>query len=96
MDERCGSQFNLSGNAVPVALCLVGNAMGILSYANILDAVVYLDGNDVLFAELDQRCHIILMRNAERHLMTSLLAVHKDCRLYVWPLQEEGDMLLLP
>ena len=35
------TQFNESGYAVPVALGLVGDAVAVLPYADILDTVIY-------------------------------------------------------
>jgi hypothetical protein len=48
---RCGAQFDTACDAIPVALRLVGNAVGVLSDADVLDAVIDADGNLVVTTE---------------------------------------------
>lgn len=44
---RDDSELDAPGNAVPVALRLVGDAVGVLSHADVLDAIIDIDGNGV-------------------------------------------------
>ena len=63
--HRRGTQFDTTGDTIPVTLCLVGHTMGVLSYTDILDAVIYKDSNLVVFPCLEVRRDIILVRRGE-------------------------------
>ena len=89
-------QFDASYDTVPVALGLVSNAMRVLSDADILDTVIYLDGYLVLFAQADVFGYIILMGYGETHLVTYLLAVDIDGGLDMRSFQEQGNTLFAP
>ena len=55
-------QFDTSHDTIPVALRLIGNAMGILSHADVLNTVIDADSNRVTLAAIDIICNIIAMR----------------------------------
>ena len=88
-------QFNAPRNAVPVALRLVGHAVRVLSYADVLDAVVHADGDVVLLAKLDVVGDVVAVGHRQRRLVAYLLAVHVDGCLDVRTLQEQRDALVL-
>ena len=96
VDERGSPQLDAPGDAIPVALCLVGDAVGVLSYTYILDAVVDLDGDGILATGLQQRRDIVLMGHTERQLMASLTTVDEDCGLDVRTLEVESYITVLP
>ena len=54
-------QFDASDDTIPVALRLVGHAMGILADANVFDAVVDTDANGVLSTEANERGDVVLV-----------------------------------
>ena len=60
--HRRGTQFDTTGDTIPVTLCLVGHTMGVLSYTDILDAVIDTDGDLILPPCLDVGRDIILVR----------------------------------
>ena len=89
-------QLNAAHDAVPVALRLVGDAVGVLSHADILDAVIYTDENLVGGTRLDVRRHVVAMGCRERQLVAHGLAVDIDGGLNVGTLQIERDATVLP
>ena len=93
---RTRLQFDTSHDTIPVALCLVGHAMRVLSHAYILDTVVHLDKDIILLTQTDLFRHIIPMGHGETHLMSHLLAVDEDGGLYMRSFEEERDALSLP
>ena len=93
---RLGPQFHPSGDAVPVALRLVGHAMRVLSHTHILDTVIHTDSDGVTLTRHQLFGHIKLMGRRERHLVAYVLAVDKDKGLDMRTLQEECDALALP
>ncbi len=60
-----GLQFNASCDAVPVALRLVGDAVGVLSHAYVLDAVIDFNSDDVATSHFHVFGHIIDMRGGK-------------------------------
>ena len=96
VNRRCGAQFYAPGDAVPVALGLVGYAVGVLSDADVLDTVVNTDGNLVVVAEAEVRGDVILMRDGKAHLVAYRVTVDDDGGLDVRTLEEEGDLLAAP
>ena len=50
IEQRGGLQFDAPHDAVPVALCLVGHAVGVGSHAHVFDSVVHAYGQCVLAA----------------------------------------------
>ena len=93
---RCGAQFDTACDAIPVALRLVGNAVGVLSDADVLDAVIDADGNLVVTTEAQVGGDVVLMRNGEAHLVAYFVAVDDDGGLDVRAFEEEGDALSFP
>ena len=77
--------------AVPIALRLVSHRVRILTYADILYAVIDTDGNLILASGLDKPRDIVLMRRGQAHLMPHLTTVDKHRRLYVRTLQIEHN-----
>ena len=96
VDKGRGTQLDAASNAVPVALGLIGDAMRVLPYTDVLDAVVDADGNLVLAAKAQVGRDVILMRHGEGHLVAYLIAVDEDGGLDVRALEEEGDTLTAP
>jgi hypothetical protein len=89
-------QPHVARNAIPAALRLIGDAMGILSDADILDAVVYADGNLVVAAEPHERCDVELVGYAQRRVAAGRIAVNEDVGLDVRALQMEDDAAAAP
>ena len=89
-------QLHASDDAVPVALRLVGDAMGVLSDADVLDAVIDADGYLVALAGADDLRQVVAVGYGERHLVAHFDAVDKDGGLDVRPLEQQGDVLALP
>ena len=56
-----GLQLNTSHDAVPVALCLVGHRVGVLSHTDVLNTIIDTDGYLVALPSTDVFRHIILM-----------------------------------
>ena len=54
-------QFDASDDTIPVALRLVGDAMGVLADANVFDAVVNTDANGVLATKANERSDVVLV-----------------------------------
>ena len=96
VDKGRGTQLDAACYAVPVALGLIGDAMRVLAYADVLDAVVDADGNLVLVAEAQVGRDVILMRHGEGHLVAYFFAVDEDGGLDVRALEEKGDPLTAP
>ena len=90
------AEFHPSDDTVPIALRLVGDAVGVLSDADILDAVVHTDGNGIALARDEALCHIVLMGSGERHLVPHLPAVDIDGGLNMGAFQEERHTLVSP
>ena len=90
------AEFHPSDDTVPIALRLVGDAVGVLSDADILDAVVHTDSDGVALAGKEALCHIVLMGCGERHPMPHLYAVDIDGGLDMRTFQEERHTLVLP
>ena len=88
-------QFDASGDTIPVALCLVGHAVRVLTHADVLDAVVDTDGNGVIGTEADILRYVVAVGDRERHVMANLLTVDENGGLDVWTLQKECDALML-
>ena len=86
---RDDSELDAPGNAVPVALRLVGDAVGILSHADVLDAVIDIDGDGVGAPGTDEVCDIVLMGRGERQLAAHAAAVDIDGGLNMRSLEEE-------
>ena len=82
--------------AVPIALRLVGDRVRILADANILDAVVHLDIDNVLTTIYQIRCNIVLMRYRQRRLMVYRLTVDNEGGFYMRTFHEQNDMASLP
>ena len=95
-DEGLAAQLDAAGDAVPVTLRLVGDAVTILSHADILDAVIDADGELVVATIAEVGRDIVLMRCGEGHLVAHLTAVDEDGGLDMRTLQEEGDTLSAP
>ena len=98
-DGRCRlarAQFDAPDDAVPVALRLVGHAVGILSDAHILDPVVDADADGVPAAEAHEGRDVVLVGCGERQLVTHLPAVDEDGGLDVGTLEEEHDGTFAP
>ena len=93
---RDDSELDAPGNAVPVALRLVGDAVGILSHADVLDAVIDIDGNGVGAPGTDEVCDIVLMGRGERQLAAHAAAVDIDSGLDMGPLEEEHHATATP
>ena len=93
---RLGLQFHLTYHSVPVTLRLVGHAMRILSYANILYAVVNLDGDFILCPNLHIRSEVIFMRNTQRHLVSHFHVVDKHGSFDMWTFQEKNHSIVFP
>ena len=96
VDKGRGTQLDAACYAVPVALGLIGDAMRVLAYADVLDAVVDADGNLVLVAEAQVGRDVILMRHGEGHQVAYFFAVDEDGGLDVRALEEKGDPLTAP
>ena len=86
---RGSGELDAPGNAVPVALRLVGDAVGVLSHADVLDAVIDIDGDGVGAPGTDEVCDIVLMGRGERQLAAHAAAVDIDGGLDMGPLEEE-------
>ena len=82
-------QLNTSDDAVPVALRLVGNAVRVLSHADVLDAVVDADGNFVGVAKQQVVGNVIAMGRRQRHASAHLMTVDVDLCLNMRTLQIE-------
>ena len=89
-------QLDTSDDAVPVALRLVGDAVGVLPDADVLDAVVDAQHYLVRLTEADDVRHVIAMGRRQRHLPSYLMTVDVSLRLNVCPLQEERYGLTAP
>ena len=89
-------QFNASDDTIPVALRLVGNAMGVLANADVFNAVVDTDANGVLATEANERSDVVLVWSGERQLVTDLTAVDKYRGLDVWTFEIKQHGALLP
>ena len=89
-------QLDTPHDAIPVALRLVGHAVGVLSHADILDAIVDRNHDLVGLAKLHIIGDIIAMGHRERHLMAHPLPVDIDRGLDVRTFQEERDALFAP
>ena len=96
VDTWSGTQLYATCDAVPVALRLVRDAVGVLTYTDILYAVVNANGDFVLPTIVKVRSDVILMRHAEAHLMAYVMTVDRDGGLDVRTLEEEGDTLAAP
>ena len=90
------TQLHAPHNAVPVALCLVGDAMRVLADTHVLDAIVDGDGDAVVAPEGEVRSDVVDMRRVETHLVAHLQAVHLDGGLDVGALQEKLHAAPLP
>ena len=66
---------------------LVGDAMRVLTDADVLDAVVDTDGEFVVAAWAQEGREVVLVRHAEAHLMAHFVAVDEDGGLDVRALQ---------
>ena len=95
-DKRFGPQLHTSCDAVPVALSLVGNAVAVLSDTYIFDAIIHADGYLIVVTWAEEGGDIVLVGNAEAHLMTNFFAVYKECGLDMRPFQIECDLPALP
>ena len=96
VDAWRGAQGYAAHDAVPVALGLVGDAVGVLPHPDIFYAVV--DGylQRVATAILQIRCDVVLVGHGERHLVTHLVTIDQQRGLYVGTLQGERDLLAAP
>ena len=94
--RRARLQLYPSHNAVPVALCLVGHAVRVLSHAHILYAVVYLDGYCVVSAETHIVGDVVLMCHAQAHAVSHLQPVHVEGGFNMRSLQVEHHAALAP
>ena len=96
IDDWCSHQFYATRNAIPVALCLVGDAVRVLTYTDILYSVVNTDFYRVLFPETHGIRDVILMWHTQRQLMAHFVSVYHDRCLDMRSLQEQGHALFLP
>ena len=94
--HRTGRKRYISGNAVPVALCLVGNGMGILSDTYVLYTIIYLDCYCVFPAYFDMVSHIIYMRSRKSNLMPYFLTIDIYGCLDMRTFKSENDTLFPP
>ena len=88
-------QLYATRDAVPVALGLVCHRVGILTHADILDAVIDTDSDIVVASRLHECSNIILVRSRQAHLMAHLATVDKHRRLNVGAFQIEHNALCL-
>ena len=88
-------QLQRADDAIPVALRLVGDAMAVGAWVDVLHAVVDADGNEVL-SFLNIGRDVELVRHAQAILHAHLLAVYPDGTLPMGPLEVERHVLPRP
>ena len=94
--HRTRLQFHTPYDAVPVALRLVGHAMRILSYTNILNTIIDFDGNRILTAIHNMRSQIVFVRHRQRHPVPHLHTIYVNGGLNVRPFEEQHNATPFP
>ena len=95
-DDGSCLQFDTPHHTVPVALRLVGNAVGVLSHTDIFNAIIDTHSNFVPLSATDVSRHIVAMRYRQRHVMPHLVAIDIDGGLDMRPLDEQRDAAMVP
>ena len=90
------TEFDTSGNAIPVALRLVGDAVGILPHSDVFHAVIHPHLYPVVMPETERLGDVVLMGHAETPVATDFTAVNQYGGLDVRTFEEEGDPPALP
>ena len=75
------TKLHLSCDTVPIALCLVGHAVGVLPDTDILYAVINAYGNDVTLSWNNELRDVVLMGCGERRPLSCKLPVDIDTGL---------------
>ena len=70
--------------------------MAVLTYAHVLNAVIYADDDVVPFSRLDVVGQVVAVRCRERQVVTCRMAVDEDGGLNVGTFQEQEDGLVCP
>ena len=89
-------QFHSADKAIPVALRLVGDAVRVLSHANVLNTIVHFDDNGVFLSRHNSRRHIVDMWGIETHLMPHHFTVDRYRGLDVRSFEEECHLPAFP
>ena len=95
-DKGSRTQFDTSGNAVPVALRLVGDAVGILPHSDVFHAVVHAHLYPVIMPETERIGDVVLMGHTETHVAPHLTPVDQDDGLDMRTFEEERHPPALP
>ena len=93
---RLSPQFHRADDTIPIALCLVGHRMRILTHAHVLDTVIYANRDGVALSDIQPTGNVTRMGRRKRHLVLNLHPVHVDCRLDMRALQEQHHPPILP
>ena len=96
MSSRAAYESYVASYTVPVALRLVGNAVRVLPYTYVLNAVVDTYLQFVACSELQKRCNIVTMRYRERRVAPCKHAVHIYLGLYMRTFKKERHTSLTP
>ena len=89
-------QSDISGYAVPVALCLVCHAVRVLPHAHILYTIIYIDVNIIVVARFGILSNLKHMRHRECGILAHTLSVDHHGGFYVRSLQRDEDAPFLP
>ena len=89
-------QFQASCDAVPVALRLVGDAVRVLSHADILYTIIYFNSYLIVASHVDVLRDVVDMGRGEAHLVAHFMPVDEERRLYVRTFEEERHTLIFP
>jgi len=89
-------QLHAPHDAVPVALRLVADAVGVGAHANAVCAVVHRDFQSVTFAEHHGLGDVVFVWRRETSASADVLPVHADSRLDVGSLQKNRHPALAP
>ena len=96
IDNRSGLKLYATSDAVPVALGLISNRVGILTYTHILYTIINTHGNLVFAPRLKIIGNVVLMWHREAHLVAHLATIHENGSLNVRALKVESYASFLP
>ena len=93
---RCSAQLHAASYAVPVALCLVCDTMGVLSNTYVLNSVVDSDADFIFFARTEDVGEVVLVWHAEAHLVSHFTSIDEHGGLDMRSFKEESDVPSFP
>ena len=89
-DGRACLKLNLPGDAIPVALGMIGYAMGIRSDINLVEPVVNPD-RYIMFSGMGKSCQVKLMRGGKAVLGPHIVLIKPDIALPMNSFKKQGN-----